>query len=83
VASEKSLELARRAEELYTGRLQATLEPAHDGEFVAIEPASGDYFLGDSLSAAIAAARRAHPHRIAYAKRVGDRVAVHLGAARR
>lgn len=80
MASEKSLEIVRQAESIYARRLQAILEPEHTGDFVAIEPQSGDHFLGATLSAAIAAARRAHPDRIAYVMRIGDRAAVHLGA---
>lgn len=73
-------EFARRAEWLYEHRLKATLEQSHPEAFVAIEPVSGEYFVGATLSEAIGAARRAHPQRVAYAMRVGHRTAVHLGA---
>jgi len=72
-------EFVRRAEELYTARLRAVLEPAHLDEFVAIEPESGDYFLGKTLSEAIGAARRSHPDRLAHAMRVGHKAALHFG----
>jgi hypothetical protein len=48
---------------------------------VAIEPESGDYFLGNTLSDAIGAARRSHPDKLAHGMRVGHRAAVHFGAA--
>jgi hypothetical protein len=35
-----------RAKQAYVERLAAKLEPEHTGEIVAIEPESGDYFLG-------------------------------------
>jgi hypothetical protein len=78
--SRESQELARQAEWIYEHRLKASLEQAHAEAFVAIEPTSGEYFVGATLSEAIGAARRAHPHRVAYAMRIGHRTAVHLGA---
>jgi len=72
-------EFVRRAEEVYAMRLRTILEPAHVDEFVAIEPDSGDYFLGKTLSEAIGAARRSHPDRLAHAMRVGHRAALHFG----
>ena len=77
--SQDSRELARQAEWLYEHRLKTALEQSHPEAFVAIEPVSGEYFVGATLSEAIGAARRAHPQRIAYAVRIGHRAAVHLG----
>ncbi len=76
-------DLARRAEAIYSQRLKDTLETAHRDEFVAIEPESGDYFLGRTLSEAIGLARKAHPDRLAHALRVGHRAAVHFGTSLR
>jgi hypothetical protein len=75
-----SQELARRAESIYEQRLKAELESKHLDYFVAIEPDSGDYFLGRTLSEAAAAARKAHPGRRAFLLRVGHRTAVQIGA---
>jgi hypothetical protein len=72
-------EFIRRAEQLYAARLQAVLEPDHLDEFVAIEPDSGEYFLGKTLSDAMGAARRSHPDRLAHAMRIGHRAALHFG----
>jgi hypothetical protein len=83
MTSQESQEIARQAEWIYEHRLKAMLEPSHTGAFVAIEPTSGEYFVGATLSEAIGAARRAHPHRLAYAMRIGHRTAVYLGASRR
>ncbi|MFW5692685.1 MAG: hypothetical protein ACOCWL_00575 [Thermoguttaceae bacterium] len=69
----------RRAEEVYSTRLQAVLEPEHLDEFVAIEPESGDFFLGETLSEAIGAARRSYPDRLSHAMRVGRKAAIHFG----
>ena len=43
-------DLVQKAEAIYDSRLQGILEPCHDHEFVAIEPESGEYFLGKSLT---------------------------------
>lgn len=72
-------EFVRKAEEIYATRLLPILEPAHVDEFVAIEPESGDYFLGKTLSDAMGAARRSHPDRLAHAMRIGHRAAIHFG----
>jgi hypothetical protein len=71
----------RRAEQLYASRLRSQLEPEHLDEFVAIEPMSGDYYLGKTLSDAIGLARRAHPNCLAHAVRVGHKAAIHFGAS--
>jgi hypothetical protein len=73
-------EFVRCAERLYDEHLRARLECAHRDEFVAVEPISGDYFLGRSLSEAIGAARDAYPDRLAHAMRVGHKTALHFGA---
>ena len=72
-------EFVQRAEKVYATRLRTILEPEHVDEFVAIEPDSGDYFSGKTLSEAIGAARRAHPDRLAHAMRVGHKAALHFG----
>ena len=79
MASEQSLDVARRATEIYDARLRVKLEAQHRNAFVAVEPDSGDYFLGVTLSEAILAAREAYPNRISFALRVGHPSAVHLG----
>ena len=70
----------RRAEQVYESQLQSILEAEHIDEFVAVEPESGDYFLGKTLSEAMGAAHAAHPDRLAHAMRVGHEAAIHFGA---
>ena len=72
-------EFVRRSEDVYATRLRAILEPKHVDEFVAIEPESAEYFLGKTLSEAMAAAHRAYPDRLAHAMRVGHKAALHFG----
>lgn len=79
MASNRSLDVARRASEIYEKRLRAQLESKHFHDFVAVEPDSGDFFLGETLSEAIQAAKRAYPDRLSFALRIGDPSAVSLG----
>lgn len=72
-------DLALQATALYDQRLRTRLERTNRGEFVAIEPESGDFFLARRLDEAIQAARAAHPDRLAYALRVGYPSAVEIG----
>jgi len=72
-------EFVRRAESIYISRLRAILEPTHIDQFVAIEPDSGDYFLGKTLNEATRAARVTYPDRLTHAMRVGHTVALHIG----
>ena len=76
-------ELVRRAEELYAQKLRSKLEADHQDDFVAVEPVSGDFFLGKTLSQAVSAARDAHPDRLSHAIRVGHEAALHFGVSLR
>jgi hypothetical protein len=73
-------ELFGRGQRIYDERLRADLERTHPDFFVAIEPDSGDFFLGRTLSEASAAAHAVHPERRSCVLRVGHRVTVHIGA---
>ncbi len=72
-------EFVDNAEAIYDSQFREQLELDHLHEFVAIEPISGEYFLGNSVSEAIGAAREAHPDRLAHAMRIGHRAALHFG----
>lgn len=72
--------LYERADRIYQERLRTDLERTHLDSFIAIEPDSGDYFLGRTLSEASAAANAAHPDRRCCVLRVGHPVALHIGA---
>ncbi len=77
--SQNSENVAREARRIYEERLRASLEESHMNEFVAIEPISGEYFLGRTLSDAIGASRTKYPDRLAHALRVGHNAAIHFG----
>jgi hypothetical protein len=74
-------ELARRAEEVYEQELKVKLEAAHLNEFVAIEPDSGDCFLGRTPSEATQGLHKPHPSRRGYIMRVGHPAALHMQCA--
>ena len=77
--SNHSQDVARRAKTIYAQNLQAHLESEHPNQFVAIEPESAAYFVAESFSNAVAAARKAHPDRISFVIRIGREAALHLG----
>jgi hypothetical protein len=72
-----------RAKRIYADQLQAALESQHRNRFVAIEPESGDYFLGDTFDEAVKAASVAHPSRLTHTIRIGHRAAFHIGGMSR
>lgn len=74
-------ELAQRAEQLYEQKLKAHLEPIAMHQFIAIEPISGDFFLGKTMAVASAAALEVYPDRMTHMMRVGHPVAVEIGCA--
>ena len=72
-------DLVSRGQSTYRQRLASILEPLHDGEFVAVEPDSGRYFLGATATAALVAARDAMPQSLFYLTRVGRETAHTVG----
>ena len=76
-------QLAEAGQHIYDSRLRSELESAHLQEFVAIEPMSGDYFLGQTLTDAMNAARGRHPQRRAFAIRIGQKCAIEIGGMSR
>lgn len=74
-------EFAAKGKQVYT-QIRAELEAEHKGEVVAIEPESGDYFLGKTMGEAGDKAREKHPNKVFYFARIGHR-AVHVLRRRR
>ena len=72
-----------RAKQIYADQLQNTLESQHMDRFVAIEPESGEYFLGDTFDDAVKSARTKYPSRLSHIIRIGHRAAFHLGVLQR
>ncbi len=80
MASAETKTVIARAKQIYVSQLQADLEARHQDRFVAIEPESGEYFLGDTFDEAVKAARTKYPSRLSHTIRIGHRGAFHLGA---
>lgn len=72
-------QVAEQARRIYEERLRDSLEQSHLNEFVAIEPVSGEHFLGRTLSEAIGASRVKYPNRLAHALRIGHKATIHFG----
>ena len=79
MVSEHSMTVAEKAKNLYEERLRADMESEHRDKYVAIEPDSGDFFIGSTYSESVMAAMEAHPDRISFVIRVGHDAAIHLG----
>jgi hypothetical protein len=77
--SQQSKSVAERAKLTYSERLKRDLEAKHRGQFVAVEPDSGEHYLANSFGQAVAAARAAYPDRISFVIRIGHEAAIHLG----
>lgn len=75
------MSIADRAKEIYENDFKPQLEARHRDQFVAIEPVSKSYFLGNTFIAAALAAKRAHPGRKSFVIRIGHEAAFHIGAS--
>ena len=64
-------ELTRLGIEFYEKHLKSKLEPEHNGEFIAIEPYVGKYFIDKDEMQVILKARQEMPNKIFYLGRVG------------
>lgn len=73
--------IAKRGEKFYDENLKEILEPEHFGEFIAIDPDSGRYFLGKTGGEAIREGEREFPDKILCPARVGYRAAYKFGGS--
>ena len=73
-------DLLKRGMKLYEERLKRELEPEHNGEMLAVEVESGDYFLGRTATEAYRKAKAKHPGREFAFLRVGAKAAFFVGA---
>lgn len=68
--------ICRKGQRIYQTKLKALLEPKYTGMFAAIEPDSGDYFLGARMIEAVLQARARHPDKLTFLVRIGFPTAV-------
>lgn len=71
--------LVKDGQAFYENHLKAALEPDHSGEFVAIEPLTARYFLGQTATAALLSARNEMPESKFFLTRVGRSTAHQIG----
>lgn len=64
----------------YEDHLKFQLEPKYTGRFVAVEPDTGRYFLGETDADALLAAHEAMPESHFYVKRIGFDITHRLGS---
>lgn len=76
--SEKTRSVIERAKVVYEAH-RADWERCHLGEFVSIEPESGEWFFAESLDAAVRSARLKFPDRISHTMRVGHGATIFIG----
>jgi hypothetical protein len=72
-----------RAKRLHSEQLQTLLEAQDLNRYVAIEPESGEYFLGDTIDEAVKSARAKYPSRLSHTIWIGHRAALHIGGIAR
>ncbi len=70
--------ITSRAKTIYEEK-RAQFESESPGQFVAIEPDSGDLFLAESFDAAVAKAVARHPGKISHTIHIGKDAAFHIG----
>ncbi len=82
MVSEETKLVISQAKEIYEQRLRSELEANHRDQFVAIEPDSGDFFIGETFDEAVKLARSKHPSKLSHTIRVGHAAAMHIGEMR-
>lgn len=75
------MSVSEAAKMVYERELKERLEFAYRDKFVAIEPTSKAFFLGDTFLAAALAAKEAFPGRTSFVLRIGHDAAFHIGGA--
>jgi hypothetical protein len=70
----------KKAEELYLSKLRPVLESTQKGKYVAIDVASGDYFVGSEILEAYEKASQKYPDRTFVYKRIGYPAARFVGS---
>jgi hypothetical protein len=75
-------EAAERGEAIYEREIRSKVESEHDGEFVVIDIATGEYSVSDNELAAFESAERKNPDGFFYVKRVGRKAVHRIGGTR-
>jgi len=76
--SDETRSVIERSKKIYEQHRES-LEAEHRDRYVAIEPQSGEIFLGDTFDDAVKAARTEYPSRLSHTIRIGHEAAFHIG----
>ncbi len=79
MVSRETKSVISRAKKIYDQRLRGDLEANHRDQFVAIEPDSGDFFIGETFDKAVKLARSKYPSMLSHTIRIGHAAAFHIG----
>ncbi len=77
--SRESKMVADKARRLYDEKYRQSLERSNHGEFVCIEPESGECFLGATFDEAVNKSIDVYPDRLTHTLRIGHSATFHLG----
>jgi hypothetical protein len=69
--------IVRRGFQIYN-KLKRALEAEHWGEYIAIEPKSGEHFLGRTMDEALDTAERKYPEAKFFVVKVGELATVNF-----
>ena len=76
--SETTRSVIEQAKSIYSIH-KTEWEKFHSGEFVSIEPVSGEWFFAESFDAAVRTARLSYPDRISHTIRIGHEATLFIG----
>jgi hypothetical protein len=74
-------EIARRGREIYERDIRADVERDHDGEFLVVDVATGDYTVGKDDQEVFKHAEAKNPEGLFYLMRVGRPAAHRIGGS--
>lgn len=68
--------VGKRANAVYDTSIRHLVEQTHHGQFIAIQPDSGDYVIRDRIVDAILDMRAKRPNTFSHIKRIGHKAAI-------
>lgn len=71
--------IVQQGQKFYKEHLKHILEPDHNGEFVSIDPESGQYFVGKTAVEAMKKSKEALPGKIKCLLRIGSEATYRIG----
>lgn len=74
-------EIVRRGREIYERDVRGEVEGDHDGEFLVVDVATGDYAVGEDQDEVFDRAEAKNPDGLFYLMRVGHRAAHRIGGS--